>query len=105
MGVDVDAEVMIGVWFSSQEEVKSFVEKYYEEVDSVWELPESIPEQVVFLEYTGYSDRGGCLGMQVGEDDLREGRDTINLIYQQLREFFPKESHNNIKPHIWARYW
>lgn len=103
MGVDVDAEVMIGVAFNSFAEVESFLKDYGCDDGDIcgWEHPSGL----VFKEYTGYSDKGGYVGVEIIEADLSEGSDEVDEAYATCRRFFPKELHNKIEAHIWARYW
>lgn len=114
MGVDVDPEVMIGIWFEHEDSAKGYIEKIVENVfdEEYWEegLPEGdwpycMKEGFSFVQCTGYSDRGGCFGIQVSCDDLKEGSNTIDKYYQKLREVVPKEDWDKIEAHIWARYW
>lgn len=110
MGVDVDPEVMIGLKFNSTREAKDWIEDVYgvspeQYDDSLCEFYVEGSFDLEWQELSGYSDYGGVLGVHVGVNDLYPDSDSINEIWEFLKVKLPEEVHDQIKPHIWARYW
>jgi hypothetical protein len=116
MGVDVDAEVMIGVWFGSEDNaVKFAIENKLialeegedaEEVIYGSGLVECLKSPLTFKDYSSYSDRGGCIGVEVAESDLNDsGGGGVADVWKEVLESLPEEVHEQIEAHIWARYW
>lgn len=110
MGVDVDAEVMIGMYFNSDDEAKEYIERVFnikpEEYDNVpCELEFVGDHGLSYQDISGYGDYGGVFGVHVGEDDLSMNTDRLKELWDKVYKAFPEEDHDKLKAHIWARYW
>jgi|SRR5690606_8060329 len=109
MGVDVDAVVMIGISFPSQEDANEYaieklgIPREVVEADSLNEAMYDF-DGLDWEEETCYGDCGGVIGVVIDEGDLS---DSIGLkrAWDRCYEMFPKEDHDKIKPYIWAQYW
>lgn len=116
MGVDVDAEVMIGVWFGSKDDaVKFAIENKLvcleegedaEEVIDGSGLEECLKSSLIFKDYSSYSDRGGCIGIEVAVSDLKDIKGGgVAEVWKEVLAILPEGVHEQVEPHIWARYW
>ena len=110
MGVDVDPEVMIGISFNSENEVKEYIEdvfglkeEHYE--GSLAEIEYIEGFNLSWQEESGYGDNGGVLGIHVMPSDLKYKSNKVDEIWEKLYMEFPQEDHDKIDVHMWARYW
>lgn len=110
MGVDVDAEVTVGIRFNSENKAKEYLEETFSITEEDYqgclgELEYSDNNHgLLWTELSGYSDDGGVLGKCVMESALVYKSTQLDSIWEALYGIFPEKDHDRVKPHIFARY-
>lgn len=112
MGVDVSAEVMIGIEFQSDEEAFEFAKEngllskeYVEGEEENIGLDECL-HFFSYVKFSEYTDRGGTIGIRLGYQELSiESGIGLAAAWSAIKERIPKEHHEQLDVHIWARYW
>lgn len=110
MTVEVDAKVMIGLWFDSLEEATKWASQNLEDFDQVkhedgLHLEECLPSPLECEPYSCFRNGGWCIGMHVGEDDFDPTGYKIFGIYQTALRAIPRQFHGKVGAHIWAMHY
>lgn len=106
MGIDVSAVNMIGIEFDSMDELHEFVKEHYDapdefDSDDIFDITNGLEFQLI----TAYSDSGGVLGVEIGEDDLDPDGDGVKRAWRKALELLPADINIRVQPHCWAQYW
>lgn len=107
MGVDVDAEVFIGVYFESGEDANTFlVEHFGADVGcDLHEEVDKIGRGISVQSFTYYDSDSPCvIGEQLCESEIEHTGKNVADIYLRVKEKMPLAYKDKVSCHIFAQY-
>lgn len=106
MSVDTSAETVIGIRFSSHlKAVEYALENNLTITDDVDDLNEDLINDLEWVEYSGYSEEGGVIGIRVNASDLDYMKGKVDIIWRDVWEVLPDNNRDDIMCHMFVRLW